>query len=94
MTKLLENLADFNYSTFKKAIKTCSKLKCDPHHPSRVKQVVPTQFGVNVPYTALLISTSDPFSATGVISFEFKTSLEGDSMVNAGLSVNNTRFKK
>lgn len=45
---------------------------------------------MNIFYTAFQISTSAPFSATGIISFDLKTAFEDDFRVNAGLSVNKT----
>ena len=64
------------------------KLKCGSD-ASRVKQINPLCW-MNILYTAFQISTSSPFSATGIISFDLKTAFEDDFRVNAGLSVNKT----
>lgn len=52
-----------------------------------------TQLGINIPYRTFCISTWAAFCDTGVASFETETAFIGDSRVDTGLSVNNTKFK-
>jgi hypothetical protein len=60
-------------------------LRCFPSKTHK-----PHSAGVNICHPALQVSTSFPFSATGIISFDLKTAFEVDFRVKDGLSVNKT----
>lgn len=79
---------------FKKHIKVFSKLKYDPNISSWANWVLLFPLSWNDCPHAFRISTWAAVCATGVVSFETETAFIGDSRVDTGLSVNNTRFKK